>query len=415
VGDRIEFSPQTRQIVAARAGHRCSFPGCGKVTIGPDLPPDKFVQTGKTAHIFSAAPGGPRGQGGLSEQQLASPNNAIWLCDIHARVVDANRGVSYPPALLQSYKALQEAKASREFQGLHYPVSWFEELTIHESAVIEAGTKLRFGKLTLVIGPNFSGKSALCDWLAGFGDHRQLWRWLPRPQNAQVLDLELRYQQPESKRVRLQVNPSGTIGFKIGEQASPVQPFPMRFVFLREESGSKALDEMDDVELVCDRLNIDPLILPGLMPYVGGTDGLGFAKNLKFTEEVDRDEGAEPKITRRFRADVVGTSTGLWFRGLSHGEQVLVLLELAVALARFYSQQVPTMLILDRGMHQFPARFFAHLYEKLAAAEAAFQTIVVVPGEPSGMAELNWFGWTVARLVPGERPNGKTTIAQDPF
>ena len=102
VNARIEFAAPTRRLVAARAGHRCSMPQCGRVTIGPDTQPDEFVDSGVAAHIFSASAGGPRGQGGLSDEQLASASNAIWLCAIHARMVDANRGVSYPAPLLLS-------------------------------------------------------------------------------------------------------------------------------------------------------------------------------------------------------------------------------------------------------------------------------------------------------------------------
>ncbi len=89
---RLDFSDRTKRIIAARAGYRCSFPGCRKPTVGPGGRPEEFISTGVAAHIFSAAPGGPRGQGGLTTQDLVRPENGIWLCENHARLVDANRG-----------------------------------------------------------------------------------------------------------------------------------------------------------------------------------------------------------------------------------------------------------------------------------------------------------------------------------
>jgi hypothetical protein len=73
--------------------------------------------SGIAAHIYSAAPGGPRGQGGLTKGELEQPENCIWLCSDHAKLVDNNRGIAFPPETLLSYKALQEARMMREVKG----------------------------------------------------------------------------------------------------------------------------------------------------------------------------------------------------------------------------------------------------------------------------------------------------------
>ena len=101
-----DFSAKTKRVVAGRVGYRCSIPSCGRVTIGPNSLPRRVANTGRAAHIFSAAERGPRGHGGLTAEQLRSESNAIWLCAEHADLVDKNRGESYPPALLLSYKHL---------------------------------------------------------------------------------------------------------------------------------------------------------------------------------------------------------------------------------------------------------------------------------------------------------------------
>lgn len=53
---RDDFSPKTKQILSDRVGGRCSYPGCGQVTTGPNLyDPAKKINTGVAAHITAAA------------------------------------------------------------------------------------------------------------------------------------------------------------------------------------------------------------------------------------------------------------------------------------------------------------------------------------------------------------------------
>ena len=97
---RAEFSVRTARIVSERSGYRCSYPGCTRTTIGPGSSAREVSNTGVAAHIYSASPQGPRGQAGLRDADITAPENAIWLCSYHARLVDNNRGAQFPPTLL---------------------------------------------------------------------------------------------------------------------------------------------------------------------------------------------------------------------------------------------------------------------------------------------------------------------------
>lgn len=57
---RDEFSAETKDVLARRAGMRCSWPNCDQLTAGPREDPPKAVNVGVAAHICAAAPGGPR-------------------------------------------------------------------------------------------------------------------------------------------------------------------------------------------------------------------------------------------------------------------------------------------------------------------------------------------------------------------
>ncbi len=394
---RAGFSPDTKRLLADRAGYRCSLPGCGRLTIGPGADEDSRRSIGVACHIYSAAPGGPRGQNGLREDQLASVENGIWLCGDHAALIDKANGVDYPAAKLQAYKGLQEAKAARELSGLGYPVHWLEQLTVRCSPLLVPGSVIRFGKVTVFAGSNMVGKSALCDWLAGFGDQRCLWRWLPHAGRVTELDLELEYHQPEPVKVRMQIPASGQLGFSVDGQPGPVQPMRLSFVYLHEEWSREAGRAADDLELLCRSLEIDPLHLPNLFPLID-SDGLGYARNLKL-EAVEEEDEATGRIKARkiLRADVRGTEKGLRFPALSHSEQQYVLVELAVALARYTARFAPTMLLLDGGMHRFGDENLAAIMTALSERMIQFQTVIVLPRSkdepvPAGA------GWTVVRL-----------------
>ena len=127
---RANFTAKVREKIAAGAGHQCSFPACNRRTVGPGPTSDYVSNSGYAAHIYAASRGGPRGQGGLSAAELKAPGNGIWLCGRHAKLVDNNRGTSYPPETLLSYKALHEARVLLEHEGLYPPIGWLHELTI---------------------------------------------------------------------------------------------------------------------------------------------------------------------------------------------------------------------------------------------------------------------------------------------
>jgi tetratricopeptide (TPR) repeat protein len=107
---RDEFGANIRRIIAARVNHRCSNPECRAVTGGPQIDPAKAVNVGVAAHITAAASGGARYDESLSQEQRKHLNNAIWLCQTCAKLVD-NDETAFPVSLLQSWKQKAEAEA----------------------------------------------------------------------------------------------------------------------------------------------------------------------------------------------------------------------------------------------------------------------------------------------------------------
>lgn len=103
--DRDDFGPKTKESIAKRAAHICSNPDCRRLTLSPsENEPDKFINTGKAAHITAAAAGGPRYDSALTQEERSSVENGIYLCSTCADMIDKNQGVDYPVSLLKQWK-----------------------------------------------------------------------------------------------------------------------------------------------------------------------------------------------------------------------------------------------------------------------------------------------------------------------
>ena len=176
---RFEFSPRARQLVAQRAGYRCSFPGCDRLTTGPGDDPESASTIGQAAHIYGAAASGrgPRGTHALTGDELRSRENALWLCADYASLIDKHGGRDYPAARLHSFKSLHESRVAHELRGYAVPFGWVDGVTIHSSPLFSDSARIDLAKLNLVLARNSVSKTALCEWISGHVGASHLERW----------------------------------------------------------------------------------------------------------------------------------------------------------------------------------------------------------------------------------------------
>jgi hypothetical protein len=109
-GNRDDFSPEVKDILAKRVGMRCSNPNCRQPTSGPQEDPQKVLNIGVAAHITAASPKGPRYDKKLTADERASVENGIWLCQNCGKLAD-NDPPRYPTDLLCRWKQLSEEAA----------------------------------------------------------------------------------------------------------------------------------------------------------------------------------------------------------------------------------------------------------------------------------------------------------------
>lgn len=107
---RDDFSSTTIAELRKRAGEKCSNPKCGTPTSGPRFESGKSISIGVAAHIYAASSGGPRFNVYMSDTQRSSIDNAIWLCQNCAKLID-NDESRYTPEALFEWKSAAEALA----------------------------------------------------------------------------------------------------------------------------------------------------------------------------------------------------------------------------------------------------------------------------------------------------------------
>ena len=107
---RDDFSQDTKDTLARRVAYRCSNPNCRAPTSGPHTDASKAVNVGVAAHISAASSGGPRFSADLSSGERKSIENAIWLCQNCAKLIDSD-DKRYTIEYLEQWKKLSEEAA----------------------------------------------------------------------------------------------------------------------------------------------------------------------------------------------------------------------------------------------------------------------------------------------------------------
>lgn len=408
---RVDFSESTKRIIAGRAGYRCSFPTCGRNTIGPGANLHDVSVTGIAAHIYSASAGGPRGQGGLTEEELAQPENGIWLCSECARKVDNNDGGRFSSNSLLSYKNLHETRILREHQGLYTPIGWLYEIKIGKNPVFRANQSIKFAKLNLFIGANGTGKTAVLDWLSvAFGNPIEDWNRV----NYEKTQIELAYLNPEDQAISMTTDGQGNTYFKVNDECVGMNPILMRTIRPTELERNR----IDDRDRLAHCLGIRSCDVDGLIAEIHRFPHSHIRK-ARFEPDPtsnEADEDAEStscggdQVNRLvLRLDLTGTVPGLSLMQLSGGECVIVIVEFAAALARISGRYAPTLLMLDclvrcMTLDEWVQRFYHHL----ADPSNQFQTFLCAPDGGLEHTESRWQGWEVIR-THGQAPECEIT------
>ena len=105
-----KFDDKTKRTLADRVNSLCSHPDCRAQTKGPrGVDTDKAVNVGEAAHITAANRGAARYDATLTDEQRRDASNGIWMCGVHAKLID-NDAEKFPVELLREWKKNAEER-----------------------------------------------------------------------------------------------------------------------------------------------------------------------------------------------------------------------------------------------------------------------------------------------------------------
>jgi energy-coupling factor transporter ATP-binding protein EcfA2 len=346
------------------------------------------VSTGTGAHIFSARPKGPRGDGGLNLTELKAYNNGIWCCDTHGHYIDANGGNGFDASTLAAYRRLAEVRAALRQQGrLPPPAGWFHKLRVDEAPPLKGGSDVYFGKNTLVFGENGSGKTILADMLAGLGKTE---RWSRYADDAdRRLSFSIDYYDPEPRHVETVVGPRGE-AISSSVDSCAALPVPRVAIvhwshdrFKRTDDDATGLDVLASI-LGEDRNSVRAALLTTRTKGLLGARVVG--------DDLEYWLAASPE-------QLPGSSRQVYhgFGSLGGTEQLRLGLEASIALARQRAMVQTTMLIVDDISGRFDEKWTKYLLDLLTDPTNPFQTLVVTAYTEHWPSDLG--SWTMVELV----------------
>lgn len=171
--NRDDFSPKTKQALAARANFRCSFTGCHQITCGPSHESSSAINnTGVAAHIYAAAPGGRRYKSEMTSRERSDITNGIWLCVTHSVMIDRDE-VTFTPEVLIGMKEKHERNIQNEHLKYTGEIDKTQELFRLGDALIFTGrfSSVELTKWHIEINEYISGdKSEILNLINFFDD-----------------------------------------------------------------------------------------------------------------------------------------------------------------------------------------------------------------------------------------------------
>ena len=150
--------------------------------------------------------------------------------------------------------------------------------------------------------------------------------------------------------------------------ATPRLNVPYAFIHAPERPHRRNAEDETVNAYLARWLRIDVALVHNVVRSLA-TRGGHHIHNPRFVERDDQEA---------LLVDVDGTRPGLAFQDLSETEQIRVVIEMAVELARFEAERQPTILLVD-CMARFDRRQFQDYAEFIAAETRQFQAVVTAP------------------------------------
>lgn len=380
--DRIEFSDKVKDIIRHRAGYRCCK--CDRTLVGPGATTSDYVELGQCAHIYAAKPTGPRGQSHLTEEQLKSPENGLYLCNDCHKLIDGKLShKKYRVEQLLQIKAIHEYKIAVEMGNDVIPLNWIKSVKIEESPNIKVGTTIDFAKTTVLYGSNGTGKSSIIEMLYEVLSSSILTRWDGKRMKA-VIDVDNPVNYPVT------VIFDKIVSYQTGDCGLAVFPYQMDVIYLRDKE--RPTEVRDDLQYVADYLGKDRKSVEAMIKVADFSHAV--MVNKAEIEEVRSKPYRECRI-KVWRKDYnIGHDWKL--QQLSDSERSRFILDLVVSYLSAVSRFRPAMLLMDwSDIYSFDQGLIGQYMRIFQNPNMNFQTIIA---SHTKWQNVEWAGWNLVDL-----------------
>ncbi|WP_197225642.1 hypothetical protein [Bacillus paranthracis] len=328
---RDEFSSSVKRKLASRAGYVCSFPDCNELTIGPASDEEGIVVSGEAAHITAASPKGPRYDPTMLSEERKSISNGIWMCKRHARIVDIDE-TQYTVPQLKKWRENHERKIKYQQQGIKVKKGILTKIKTSNIARMNEEENIELGKNTLLFGGVGSGKTIICELLAGLEEKHFLWRW-KKKRNVGNTYAEIEIFDGEITTLMINIYEK-QIRYYINNQEYPLVTSPYSVIYLHETFKYNSDVSKTFIEQYADYFN---LTANDMINIINTKVNIGlklvsdfYYKDKELLVRVDTSQ-TEP----------------LPYKSLSSSEKQRVNIEIGSKIAHVLSYSKPTMLIIE--------------------------------------------------------------------
>lgn len=333
---RDEFTHRTRQILAQRVGCRCSVPWCRRLTTGPDLEePGSRASVGRASHIRAAASGGPRYDQHQTPDERRAPENGIWLCAIHADLVDSSECL-YPAETLELWKGMHERLIRSELEGLPGMTGWIHSVSARGLGPFRNWVSITLGHRTALIGENGTGKTLLMNQLACLSSRQRRKQWEDGPRwkiPAETSQTVIEVFGNDCDSLQMRCDRKGRLDYRVNDDRPPLFPNLGQVVLLGQDEVKLAWGPGDSVDVLSTIFDIDRADTRQLLSS-RHFEAAGLVYEFEFADD-------------ELKARVFPDRPLVHWRSLSPYEIELVFMDLAIAVAGYFARRTPTVLIFD--------------------------------------------------------------------
>ena len=317
-------------------------------------------------------------------REILAPHDAEFEELMSYNYVEVVSRISRPEMYSVTQNGWNELKRAVTDVG---PPLRVNRLKIYESPLFAKNSEMEFKKLTLITGGSV-GKTALCEWLAGFSCPKHLDRWIEF-REANLL-MELEFNSPEWRTTKISI-PLTEESYRTS--SFPVSPF--QAIFPRTITFDE--ENQDDIEVVSDAMNIHRHDLENLCEDRSLRES-GYIRKIFF-------ERNDERCYLFANLQSIKANKPVCLRLLSATERYMLMIELGILAAKKWSETSPVFLILDSGFWKLETRWQKHYTELLASPAIKFQTVATTYlHTTASLDEPFWAKWSKVQLI-GQPPN----------